>query len=820
MKTIKGLNKNWKFFYEGLQKVDTHREGKGYDDSSWDVVHLPHDWSIERGYDKERGDGATAFLLGGMGWYRKHFSLTKEDQDKHLVLYFGGIYNNATIFLNGRRIMTHRYGFSPFAVDLTGKGESDNVLAICIDHTRYVDCRWYTGSGVYRSVKGVIYDDFFIDPLRVKLDTTFLSSLTTKVNLRFNLSSLQPLCCVPLRYQIIDEKGVVVFDRTDEERVPSCVCTENMLLSHPLLWDTQHPHLYQLQITSDEKLLYQHHFGVRSFRFDPYKGFFLNEVNMKIKGVCLHHDAGLVGAAVPTDVYKRRLIQLKKLGCNAIRTAHNPQSDEFLTLCDQLGFLVQEEFFDEWDYQKDERRNMEDMHSDYLSRSFATLSFANEAEQDIKDTIRFHYLHPCIIQWSIGNEIEWTYEGNKQATGFFDEGMDPHNNSWDEPYISKQEVRERLEKGQVTEKKIGETAHKLARWVKECDTTRPVTANCIFPSASFESGYADALDVIGFSYKENLYRYARKNYPQKAIMGCENVPQYWEWKAILEKPYIAGTFLWTGIDYLGEAACGTDTWPEKTFNCGLLDFNGTMRPAGCMIKSLWQEEPYLHIVTQTSEKSWYEVNAHKTIVPKDGKRWDRRKWVWPKVNHHWNYQEGEEIIVEVFSNCDSVELLVNETSCGVRYLVDCVDHIYKWAIPFTAGVLQAVGSKEGYPNTVSSLMSAGEATSALLTCDRKALRRGSDECAHIELQLFDCHNHPVLWKEEEMSFTVTGACRILGCDNGRPDNVSHPHHLQCVTNEGKLLLILQADEEVATVRVTACSTHGDLISEPLEITIQ
>ncbi|MGS0523886.1 glycoside hydrolase family 2 TIM barrel-domain containing protein [Zobellia nedashkovskayae] len=288
---------------------------------------------------------------------------------------------------------------------------------------------------------------------------------------------------------------------------------------------------------------------------------------MKIKGVCLHHDGGMVGAAVPDDVWRRRLTKLKKAGCNAIRISHNPGSEAFLNLCDEMGFLVQDEFFDEWDNPKDKRKNMNEQSVDYVTRGY-TEHFQEWAEKDLKNTILAHRNHPSIIQWSIGNEIEWTYPRNTDATGFFNNMGWQGNYFFSEPPFTPEQIKEQLKTLPKEKYDIGKTAQKLAKWTKELDTTRYVTANCILPSASHLSGYTDALDVVGYSYRRVIYDYGHKNYPNEVIMGTENLPQWHEWKAVMERPFISGLFLWTGIDYMGESNGG---WPKKGTNSGLLN---------------------------------------------------------------------------------------------------------------------------------------------------------------------------------------------------------------------------------------------------------
>lgn len=466
-------------------------------------------------------------------------------------------------------------------------------------------------------------------------------------------------------------------------------------IQQPQLWGLTNPHLYTAVTTihKDGSVVdtYKTRFGIRKFRFDTDTGFFLNGENMKIKGVCLHHDVGLVGAAVPKGVWKRRLQILKDGGTNAIRVSHNPASKVLLEVCDELGLLVQDEFFDEWDNPKDKRYNKwEEKSTDYITRGYGE-HFQEWAHKDLTNVMLSHRNHPSIFQWSIGNEIEWTYPRNAATTGFFDNMSWQGNYFWSEPPHSIEKIKHLMETLPRGKYDIGETAQKLSRWTKEIDTTRPVIANCILPSSSHLSGYADALDIVGYSYRRVLYDYGHENYPEKPIMGTENVAQYHEWKAIEERPFISGTFLWTGADYMGEIR---DGWPTRSQPSGMINTASFPKGSYYMMKSLWTEEPMIHIATQTLEKSLYRLEGDQLLEKKkDG--WKHYLWSWQEVNEHWNYNENETVVTEIYSNCDEVELFLNGKSLGRQKLSETVGHIFKWASPYKAGTLLAIGSKNG-----------------------------------------------------------------------------------------------------------------------------
>ncbi|MEM9258313.1 MAG: glycoside hydrolase family 2 TIM barrel-domain containing protein, partial [Bacteroidota bacterium] len=521
------FNDDWEFALEG---------------EDFQPVHLPHDWSVSFAFDSIKGEGATGYLLGGKGTYRKSFSSPASGL---AYLHFDGVYNNATVSLNGKELGNHPYGYAPFYYTL-GEEElkpngGENELIVHVDHSRYADSRWYTGSGIYRDVHLYEVPDLHIPVWGTFVTTPEVTDKMAKVRVETTVKNAgaRPQDAVLVTDLVSPVGGVVATQETpfqlDAEAEQNLV--QEIELADPLLWDVDDPNLYttiaRVKVGEDILQEYPTTFGVRTFRFDAAEGFYLNGRNRKIKGVCLHHDGGLVGAAVPKAVWRRRLQTLKDGGTNAIRSAHNPASQEFLDLCDEMGFLVQDEFYDEWDYPKDKRLNMGETKSkDFITRGHHE-HFQQWAKEDLQNTILAHRNHPSIIQWSIGNEIEWTYSRQKETTGFF--GADSNGNYfWNEPPYSTEKIKELQNTIPRTEYQIGETAQKLADWTRELDTTRPVVANCILPSASYESGYADALDVIGYSYRRIMYDYGQRNYPDLPLMGTENLVQYHEWKAIME----------------------------------------------------------------------------------------------------------------------------------------------------------------------------------------------------------------------------------------------------------------------------------------------
>lgn len=819
---ITDFNKDWQFHLSQENKeIDAILENK------YKKVNLPHDWVISQPFDSTLVNDAyaTGYLASkGYGFYKKTFDVSA-DKNQETYILFDGVYNNSEIFINGKKLGFHPYGYSPFYYNLTpysNKNGKENIISVKIDHSRFADSRWYSGAGIYRNVKLITVNKLHIPIWGTFITTPKITSENANVDLKINVQN---------NYSS-DEKAIlktVIVDANNNQlaKVESEISigsnsskeiTQNINIDNPKLWDIENPHLYKAitSIQKNNKIIqnYTTTFGVRTIHFDTNTGFYLNGVNMKIKGVCLHHDGGLVGAAVPKGVWKRRLQILKDGGVNAIRVSHNPASKEFLEVCDELGLLVQDEFFDEWDNPKDKRFNQNESKStDYITRGYVE-HFQEWAEKDLTNIMLSHRNHPSIFQWSIGNEIEWTYPRNADATGFFNNMSWKGNYFWSEPPYSIKEIKNQLETLPKAKYDIGETANKLSKWTKALDTTRPVTANLILPSASHLSGYTDALDVIGYSYRRVLYDYGHKNYPDKPIMGTENLVQYHEWKAIMERPFIAGTFLWTGIDYMGEIR---DPWPVRVQPSGMLNSAGFKKGSYHMMKTLWNDEPHIHFATQNIEKSLNKIDKNGNIIAKDSEKWKQALWVWEDVNEHWNYNNDEMVSVEIYSNCDEIELFLNDTSLGRKKLLDFEDHIYKWGIPFVDGKLVAKGIKDGEAFS-KEIITARKATKIQLLSEEKNIKANNYDVSHIILQLTDNDGNPVKTDDRKITFTIEGKARLLGIDNGWKKSTEKFQSNSGTTHNGRTLLVIQAKDKKETVKITA-NAKG-LPSQTININIQ
>ncbi len=799
------FNFDWEFVLVGKADFE-NPDLKKFD---WRKIQLPHDWSVEASFDSIGGEGATGYLPGGYGLYKKQFKL-QAGENQTTYLYFDGVYNNAEVYLNDIKLGDHPYGYSPFYFDITDQLSSadNNVLLVKVDRSRYADSRWYTGSGIYRNVKLVTTSNLHIPVWGTFITTPEITATNARVALEVTVKNKNKQDeNFDLLTQIFDPKGALVAELTQKaavEKSSEGTFSQNLTVNDPLLWDIQSPNIYKAvtYIRQDGENMdrYETPFGIRDIKFDKDEGFFLNGKNTLIKGVCLHHDAGLVGAAVPLGVWKRRLLKLKEAGCNAIRISHNPGSEEFLTLCDEMGFLVQEEFFDEWDNPKDKRLNQNERSVDYITRGY-TRFFQEWAERDLKTTMLRDRNHPSVFQWSIGNEIEWTYPRYAHASGYFNMSWQG-NYFWEKPPISPEEIRRRYEESPEEKYVLAKTAQKLSNWTKELDTTRPVIANCILPSVSHLSGYADALDIVGYSYRRVLYDYGHENYPDKPIMGTENLVQWHEWKSVMERPFISGTFFWTGIDYMGESNA---SWPKKATTSGMLDLAGFEKPSYQMIKTLWTEAPHIYIASQTEKKSIFKVDeATGAPVEKKTGGWKKALWSWHDVNEHWNYEDNETTIVEIYSNCEEIELFLNEKSLGVKRLKDFPDHIYKWVVNFKKGKLEAIGKKDK-AMVNAKILTGNQPVAIELDADQNQIFANNTDVVHVVAKIVDENGNRVKHQELEVEFEVNSKVKILGVDNGSATNVQDFQTNKVRTHNGKALLIVQAKNEMGEAVIKAKS---------------
>lgn len=798
------FNFNWKF----IEVDDTAKPTKlPLDDKKWRDVRLPHDWSVEHSFDK-KWDGATGYLPGGVGIYQKHFLTKVDTNNKSVYVLFDGVYNNATFWLNGKRLGENPYGYSPVYWDLTpylkAKGKQ-NIITVHVDHSRYVDSRWYTGSGIYRNVKLITLDKLHI-PIWGSFVTTpeiTKEKATINLELKVNNSNTKTNCFV-LATKIVAPNGEVVATITENKKVKAKeqqVFNQKLVVNVPKLWHFNNPNMYKAVTTVTKKGItidsYETPFGIRKVEFKVGEGFFLNGQNTLIKGVCLHHDAGLVGAAVPKGVWRRRLQKLKDGGVNGIRTSHNPFSKEFLDLCDEMGFLVQDEIFDEFDYPKDKRQNYHDRHDDYISRGY-TEHFQKWGQSDLTRTILRDRNHPSVIQWSIGNEIEWTYLHYRYVTGYWEDPKDPQKQKgyWGgAPKFSKKELKARYDASKKGEYILAETAARLNKWVKDLDPTRTTCTNLIIPQVSHVSGYADAVDIAGYSYRNSEIAWAQKNFPHKQVTITECPGSWSDWKEVLENPGVYSMYMWTGIGYIGERY---GDWPNKSGWSDMLNIAGFKVQGWNYFKSIWVDKPHLSFGTVPLSKSGFKKNAVSgQQLPENFSAYN-----WRDTNMHWNYKPGEEVVVEVATNFSTVELLLNGKSLGYRSMSEAPDRILRWTVPFTPGTLTARGVFDG-KEKVATLETTTQLAGFTITADKTSLKADAYDVSHLVVQLGDANGRAIKVDNKKVTFEIIGEAKLLGVDTGEDDNVQDFQSNSIVTAKGRCLAIIQSKHTKGPVTIVA-----------------
>jgi beta-galactosidase len=771
----------WRF----LKSDATAAEQTGFDDAAWRRLSLPHDWSIEGPFDEKAPTGGPGgYLPTGVGWYRKHFTVPGTLRGRKVTVEFDGVYMNSDVWINGRHLGRWPYGYSSFAYDLTPFlifGDQPNVLAVRVDNSAQPNSRWYSGSGIYRHVWITITNPVHVAHWGTYATTPEVSAEAATVRIRTRVQNDRAeIQTVTLVSELLDAAGQIVATAKSDDQLPAGGEREfdqMVTMKHPRLWSPDTPDLYRVRtlVQTGGKVVdsYETPIGIRSIVDDVDRGFLLNGQPVKLQGMCLHHDGGAVGAAVPEGVWVRRLRLLKEMGCNAIRTSHNPPAPEFLNLCDQLGFLVMDEAFDEWTVQKGQ---IQHGYSEFFNDWY---------ERDLVNMIRRDRNHPGVIMWSAGNEI-----GEQRMAG-----------------------------GEKVLAKLVEVLHRE-------DPTRPVTAamdNIYTDKGAAPEAFTDLLDIVGYNYvdrwgsrRETFYADDRRKYPQRKFVGTENVciggvrgsyefssvpaggapqpPRYATamvrgeqlWKFTRLADYVIGDFLWTGIDYLGESR-----WPRRSSFSGVLDTGGFAKDGYYFYQSQWTARPVLHLFP------------------------------------HWNWRgrEGQVIPVIAYSNCDTVELFLNGRSLGAKaqefprqgtaggwntyarpqILPTTADLHLSWDVPYEPGVLKAVGYREGKQVAETEIHTAGAAATIALSIDRDTLPAGSREVANVTVEVRDANGVMVPTADNLITWGVQGEGVLVGVDSGDP--LSH-ESFQGSTGKafnGLMLGIVQAGARPGEVRVSAAA---------------
>ena len=572
------FNDGWRFYLaEGNVQQSTGFEKTDFDDSKWRKLDVPHDWSIEGTPSKDLAS-CTGYLPGGVGWYRKHFKIS-DGQTRHFI-YFEGVYNRSEVYLNGHLLGKRPNGYVSFMYELTSylqKGE--NVLAVKVDHSKYADSRWYTGSGIYRDVYLVGSGDVHFSLWGVKADPQVRDGVC-KLDVEAEIESgKQQSKNLTIKTELFDKEGNKIHESTSRgytEKDGKMVLHTLGPVKNPELWSIESPNLYNMKVTllDNGKVIdgYETRVGFRSLEFDANKGFALNGVNTKVKGVCLHHDAGVLGSVVPKDVWKRRLLALKEMGANAIRMSHNPQAPVLYDLCDEMGFLVMDEASDEWEFPK--RKWVKGWNKGTPSYDGTYDFFEEWIDRDVADMVRRDRNHPCVFLWSVGNEVDYPNDPYSHPV------LDGNNSKINQPMFGG------YKPDAPNAERIGKIAKRLAAVIKKEDRTRPTTGALAGVVMSNETEYPEAVDIVGYNYTENRYEEDHKTYPNRILFGSETHSGRDAWNAVKNHEFIFGQFIWTGLDYLGESG----EWPSRGLGTGLIDFTGFLKQGGLMMKSLWANE--------------------------------------------------------------------------------------------------------------------------------------------------------------------------------------------------------------------------------------
>lgn len=776
----KKINDNWKF---NLQ--DTPEAQKTtYDDSKWQSVNVPHDWSV-KGQLSPTLASCTGFLPGGIGWYRKSVTIPQNKTGEKVYLYFEGVYNRSEVFINGHSLGKRPNGYISFAYDATPyvKYGGENTISVRVDHSQSADSRWYTGSGIYRDVWLVYANPVHIAQWgvyaypEVKKGT---GTLNVEVEVENGSSVKSNLTVVN---ELISKDGKSVGKSSIKVEVAankSGKITTKINVKNPQLWDLDNPNLYQLKTTVfkdsapvDETVTKT---GFRNFTFDPNNGFALNGKWMKVKGVCLHHDAGVLGSAVPREVWETRLKTLKEIGVNAIRTSHNPQAPVFYELCDELGILVLNEAYDEWEFPK--RKWLEGWNYGTPGFEGTFDIFADYAEKDLEDFVRRDRNHLSVFAWSIGNEVD--YPNDPYSHPVLDKGKDGFGQAAYGGY--KKDAPDAM--------RLGAIAKRLVAAVKKYDKSRPTTAGLAGVAMSNETEYPGALDITGYNYTESKYQSDHEKYPNRVIFGSENVHDMEPWLAVKNNKHIFGQFLWTGIDYLGESG----RWPSRGFYSGLVDFAGVIKPRGYFRQSLWSDKPMTYMGT-------YPLKNEKE-VSKDA-------WA------IWNYTQAEKIRVVVYTNAAKARLELNGKVVGETKAYDEKTGIIYWDIPFTAGKLEAIGLSKDDKEVSRYSITTTEQPVELTIADKDITITKDKGVAKIMVQVKDQNGLPVMLSDNEVTCTISGPGILLGLEAGNnsdmtdyTDNVQRVYH-------GHIAAYIQAAGEGKPIKVTFTSQW----LKPVEVTI-
>jgi len=701
-----------------------------FDDTDWRVLDVPHDWSVEGQFSKDNASASSGgYLPTGIGCYRKTFVLPKGSEGKRIKIRFDGVYMNSSVYVNGVYLGNRPYGFSTFEYDLTPHlkyNGGTNVIAVKVDNSLLNNSRWYTGSGINRNVHLFITEQQHFKSFATFFRTASISDGIARLKVDCEIISNNYEESKGIRFQrfpedwekviknaeikvlLKDNDGGIVNTSTDSRELSDYTSIKTSLefeVRNPILWSDKNPYLYtlELQLWIEGRLIdtERQKVGIRTIEFNNTEGMLVNGKKVIVKGVCLHKCAGSFGTAVPKDVWRYRLEKLKEMGCNAIRT-HGPVDPVFIDVCDEMGFYMMSEAFDEWN--NTWQYGWSEDPAGKLTNTYHKF-FNQWAETDLKDMVKRDRNHSSVIMYSVGNEVP----DQRYANGV-------------------------------------KTLKKLINWAKEDDDTRMVTATCDWAPWANASGFLDSMDIAGYNYPDRYfkehYREEHASYPDRILLGAENYETLENWLAVRDNPYVVGLFLWVGIDYLGESL----NWPRRGWEWGLIDIASFEKTMYYYWQAFWSEKPMVHIAVNKKEK-------------------DTFRWRCYNVASHWNFNPGDVDTVFVYSNTEKVELFQNGKSLGVKKVnPDTYQAIY--IIDYKKGELSAKAYKQKKTVASHTLKTAGEPKQLSLKNERKSTTENKDGLIFLTLEVQDEKGTRCPFADNEITVEVSGKGELIGFDSG------------------------------------------------------
>ena len=755
------------------------------DHSTWDKVTIPHDWSVTFPASPDLAS-STGYLPGGIAWYRTDIEIPKTAKGKKIYLYFEGVYRNSEVYINGKWLGTRPNGYVSFMYEITPyvNHGGKNVIAVRVDHEEDADSRWYTGSGIYRNVKLITAEKTHFGLWGVHHTSTSINNNKAQVEIQTEITGEPNSGIYNIVHQLVDASGSTVGSTNLDVTINTTnnnTSKQVIEVESPKLWGVENPYLYQLKSTlyKGNKAIDSSfsNVGIRSIQFDADKGFALNGNWMKIKGVCLHHDAGVLGAAVPKSVWRERILKLKEIGVNGIRMSHNPQATDLYDLCDELGMLVMDEAFDEWEYPK--KKWITGWNKGTPGFQGYAKYFREWGKQDLAAMVKRDRNHPSIIMWSIGNEVDYP------------------NDPYSHPILATGSISQHFVKGYIKDQpnadRLGDIAKELAPIVRELDSSRPVTAALAGAIMSNETDYPGALDIVGYNYTEYKYDEDHATYPNRVLYGSETRHDIEAWKSVRDKDFIFGQFIWTGIDYLGEAG----PWPSRGFTTGMINLANHIKPRGYFRQSLWSDEPMLYLGTYPLEGNENRLSIDATNI--------------------WNYKAGEKIRVVGYTNTDKVALFLNGKKVGKTKTYNDETGIIYWDVVYEPGALKAIGYKENEVKATTVLETSYEPESLELSTKQSILSFKNDVTI-IEVRAIDKNGNLANLASNEITCTVSGDGELIGIENASNNVAENYTDNKHELLNGRAVIYIRATKNQGKIQVSVASPY--LLTKNLNLTIR